>query len=73
MRDNDADLFEHGEKYLTVEEVAARFRISKMTVYRMIESGELKAHMFGRLFRIKLVDVEQVEADSVFVPHEEVG
>lgn len=73
MSNNDADLFEHGEKYLTVEEVAARFRISKMTVYRMIDSGELRAYTFGRLFRIKLVDVEQVEADAVFVPPQEVG
>lgn len=33
--------------YLTPTEVAARLRISKMTVYRMIHAGELRALRVG--------------------------
>lgn len=64
----DDDLFEDGEKYLTVEEVAARWRISKMTVYRMIEAGELPANMFCRQKRIRHTAVVEYEQNSVYVP-----
>ena len=36
----------------TVAEVAAWMRVSKMTVYRMVHSGELSAVRVGRSFRI---------------------
>lgn len=38
--------------YLVVGEVAQRLRLSKMTVYRLINDGELPAVRFGRGFRI---------------------
>ena len=41
-----------GVKFLTVAEVAALMRVSKMSVYRMIHSGELEAARFGRSFRV---------------------
>jgi excisionase family DNA binding protein len=37
---------------LTVGEVASVMRVSKMTVYRMVHSGELTALKVGRGFRI---------------------
>lgn len=37
---------------LTVEEVAAVLRVSKMTVYRKVHSGELESVHFGRSFRV---------------------
>lgn len=37
---------------LTVAEVAARMRVSKMTVYRLIHSGDLPALRVGRSFRV---------------------
>jgi excisionase family DNA binding protein len=37
---------------LTVAEVAHRMRVSKMTVYRLIHSGELPALRVGRSFRV---------------------
>lgn len=37
---------------LTVAEVAARMRVSKMTVYRLIHAGELPALRVGRSFRV---------------------
>jgi excisionase family DNA binding protein len=39
-------------KFLTVAEVAAIVRLSKMSVYRLIHSGQLEAVQFGRSFRV---------------------
>ncbi len=39
-------------KFLTVAEVAAVMRVSKMTVYRLVHSGELPAIRVGRSFRV---------------------
>lgn len=39
-------------KFLTVAEVAGVMRVSKMTVYRMVHSGELPAVRVGRSFRV---------------------
>jgi excisionase family DNA binding protein len=41
-----------GVKFLTVAEVAAMMRVSKMTVYRMVHNGELAAVRVGRSFRV---------------------
>ena len=38
--------------FLTVAEVAVMMRVSKMTVYRMVHSGELPAMRVGRSFRV---------------------
>lgn len=39
-------------KFLTVAEVAAIMRVSKMSVYRLIHAGDLEAARFGRSFRV---------------------
>ena len=39
-------------KFLTVAEVASAMRVSKMTVYRLVHSGELPAVQIGRSFRV---------------------
>lgn len=39
-------------RFLTVAEVAGMMRVSRMTVYRMVHSGELPAIRFGRSFRV---------------------
>ncbi|HEY0486410.1 MAG TPA: helix-turn-helix domain-containing protein [Mycobacteriales bacterium] len=39
-------------RFLTVAEVAALMRVSKMTVYRLVHSGELSAVRVGRSFRV---------------------
>jgi excisionase family DNA binding protein len=39
-------------RFLTVAETAAVMRVSKMTVYRLVDSGELPAIRVGRSFRI---------------------
>lgn len=41
-----------GMTFMTVAEVAAVMRVSKMTVYRLVHSGELPAVRVGRSFRV---------------------
>lgn len=38
--------------FMTVAEVADLMRVSKMTVYRLVHSGELPATQFGRSYRV---------------------
>ena len=47
-------------RFLTVAEVAELMRVSNMTVYRLVHSGELPAIRFGRSFRIPETAVEAV-------------
>jgi excisionase family DNA binding protein len=44
--------------FLTVAEVADMVRVSRMTVYRWIHTGELPAVRFGRSFRVPQQAVE---------------
>ncbi|WP_422390147.1 helix-turn-helix domain-containing protein [Arthrobacter sp. N1] len=37
---------------VTVAEVAEQMRVSKMTVYRLVNSGALPSVRFGRSFRV---------------------
>lgn len=39
-------------RFLTVAEVARLMRVSKMTVYRLVHSGDLQAVRVGRSFRV---------------------
>jgi excisionase family DNA binding protein len=39
-------------QFLTVAEVASKMRVSKMTVYRLVHSGELPAVRVGKSFRV---------------------
>ena len=39
-------------RFLTVAEVAAIMRVSKMTVYRLVHHGEMPAVRVGRSFRV---------------------
>lgn len=39
-------------RFLTVNEVADLMRVSRMTVYRLVHSGELPAVRVGRSFRV---------------------
>ena len=56
-------------RFLTVAEVAELMRVSAMTVYRMVQSGELPAVRFGRSYRIpeaavvEMVAPQQRQAD----------
>jgi excisionase family DNA binding protein len=39
-------------RFLTVAEVASLMRVSKMTVYRLVHSGEMTAVRVGRSYRV---------------------
>ncbi len=46
-------------RFLTVQEVAEQLRVSSMTVYRLIKSGEIPAVRVGRSFRVREADVDR--------------
>jgi excisionase family DNA binding protein len=55
-------------RLFTVAEVAAVMRVSNMTVYRLIRSGELPALRVGKGYRIFEADLERfLEGRSVHV------
>lgn len=51
---------------LTVAEVAAMLRVSKMSVYRLIHAGELEAVRFGKTFRVPQHAVDAYLRDSFY-------
>jgi excisionase family DNA binding protein len=53
-------------KFLTVAEVAAMMRVSKMTVYRLVHGGELPAVRVGRSFRVTEDDVNEYLRKSFY-------
>jgi excisionase family DNA binding protein len=48
-----------GERLLTVSEVATAMRVSNMTVYRLIKSGQLSAIRVGKNYRIRESEVHR--------------
>ncbi|GAB2638646.1 helix-turn-helix domain-containing protein [Prescottella soli] len=55
-----------GTQFLTVAEVATLMRVSKMTVYRLVHSGELPAVRVGRSFRVHAKAVHDYLETSYF-------
>ena len=55
-----------GVKFFTVAEVAALMRVSKMSVYRLIHSGELESVRFGRSFRVTEAAVDAYLRSSYY-------
>ncbi len=55
-----------GTQFLTVAEVANLMRVSKMTVYRLVHSGELPAVRVGRSFRVHAKAVHDYLQTSYF-------
>ncbi|MEX0873443.1 MAG: helix-turn-helix domain-containing protein [Actinomycetota bacterium] len=53
-------------RLLTVAEVALAMRVSRMTVYRLIRRGQLKAIRVGRNYRVREYDLnEYLESQAV--------
>lgn len=46
-------------RFLTVAEVARTLRVSNMTVYRLVNSGQLDAVRVGRSYRIREGDLQR--------------
>jgi excisionase family DNA binding protein len=55
-------------KFLTVYEVARLMRLSKMSVYRLLHSGELEAVRVGHSFRVPEQAVVGYLRDAAFTP-----
>jgi excisionase family DNA binding protein len=51
-------------KFLTVAEVASLMRVSKMTVYRLVHTGDLQAVRVGRSFRVPEAAVNEYLRDA---------
>jgi excisionase family DNA binding protein len=66
MADNSSSGEISDSKFLTVAEVAAMMRVSKMTVYRLVHSGELPAVRVGRSFRVLEKDVDEYLRKSFY-------
>ncbi len=62
---NDVDSSATQITFMTVGEVATALRVSTMTVYRLINAGELRAARIGRSFRVRTVDLETFVADHL--------
>lgn len=59
-----------GEPLLTVGEVAATMRVSNMTIYRLIKSGQLPAIRVGKNYRVRESDMNGYLADRSVHPDE---
>ena len=46
---------------MTVSEVAGRLRVSRMTIYRMIDRGEIEHVRIGRIVRIPAAELVRLE------------
>lgn len=46
-------------RFLTVAEVADLLRVSNMTVYRLVNAGELPAARVGKSYRIREDDIDR--------------
>lgn len=57
-------------QFATVAEVADLMRVSKMSVYRLIHSGELEAVRFGRTFRIPREAIDKYLAQAQYTAPE---
>lgn len=58
---------------LTVAEVASELRVSTMTVYRLINAGDLPAFRIGKNYRIKRADLDAYLTAGVVRADEENG
>lgn len=59
------------DELLTVAEVADLLRVSTMTVYRLIRSGELPAVRVGRNYRVRRRDLDSYLEQQVVEPQQQ--
>lgn len=62
--------YTHGmtERLLTAAEVADQLRVSTMTIYRLIRSGELPAVRVGRNYRVRQSDLDVYLEQQIVEP-----
>ena len=64
--DKDGKASLSGTQFLTVAEVAAMMRVSKMTVYRLLHNGDMPSVRVGRSFRVPAGAVHEYLQTSYF-------
>ena len=45
--------------FLTIEDIIKILKVSKMTIYRYIDSGKIKAYKLGKEYRIDKKDFDE--------------
>lgn len=55
-------------RWMSTNEASDRLGITLRTLYRFIDEGQVKAHKFGRVMRLKEADVEEFIEASRIVP-----
>lgn len=55
-------MFEQNKSLMTVSEAAEALRVSKKTVYRMVEAGQLRAARIRNTIRISPEELDRVAA-----------
>jgi excisionase family DNA binding protein len=64
MAENEDD----NDVFLSVSHVAAQLNVSKMTIYRMIHTGEMPAVLIGHTYRIRETALAQYLEHGVIAP-----
>lgn len=55
-------------EWVNTEEAAKRLGITTRTLYRFMDQGRLPSYRFGRVFRLKLTDIEKFIEDCRVEP-----
>lgn len=55
-------------EWLNTEEAAKRLGITTRTLYRFMDQGRLPSYRFGRVFRLKVTDIEKFIEDCRVEP-----
>lgn len=55
------------EEFYTIEEIAKNLKVTKMTIYRYIKAGKLKAYKLWKEIRVKKDDYEFFIINSKFI------
>ncbi|MCK5232886.1 MAG: helix-turn-helix domain-containing protein [Gammaproteobacteria bacterium] len=55
---------EHQDKVLTIEELAAYLKVSKSTLYKLAQNGEIPSQKVGKHWRFRRDIIDQWLAES---------
>ncbi len=55
------------EDFFTLEEIAQKLKVSKMTIYRYVKLWKLKAYKLWKWLRIKVEDYAKFLEESKFI------
>ena len=53
------------EKFLKMQDIAARLNVSRATIYRLIKAGKIPAVRVGKNYRVRPDDLEKYIADMM--------